>query len=287
MTRSNQNTKPALMFRSTLFAILLLTGCTTRTVGPKDVATTPAASNPLDWSDWALTLSRGVENDLVNYQKLSANHEPLDRYLALLSRTGPGLTPQAFTTRDAKLAFYINAHNAAVVAGVLELTRKGKLPGRLPGSFEIHAIRVDGRPMSIAALRDRVLTLAGDDWRPRLALYQGKVVGPALDKHIYLPDMLDARLTQTAKAMLASRRIVRIEHGELKRLLLWNSLYSARGALISEYDRGIPPQDVSLVSALLVRADADERFYLNSAIGYDVAPMPDDRTIDAVVAAKE
>src|SRR4051794_16463378 len=47
-------------------------------------------------ADWADVLHRYVHDGRVNYADLRENAAPLKRYYALLSRTGPALTPDQF-----------------------------------------------------------------------------------------------------------------------------------------------------------------------------------------------
>jgi hypothetical protein len=44
----------------------------------------------------------------------------LDRYLASLGRVSPDSSSALFATRADQLAYWINAHNAVVIAGVLD-----------------------------------------------------------------------------------------------------------------------------------------------------------------------
>lgn len=271
-----------LVIRCSLLAILLTAGCAAHVIEPS-ISEALVSTDPADWSDWAVTLNRCVQADRVDFSTLAADRQALDRFLVHLARSGPRSTPSAFSGHETQLAFAINAHNAAVVAGVLDQGGKGQWPVKLPAAFhQKWAIRVDGRAMSISALKSQVKQLAGDDWRVLLTLYQGCASGPDLEKRVFLPDMLDARLNQTARTQLSSRNVVRIEHGEIKRLLLWDELYDARHLLQKEYEKQTGTWGATVLNGLLIRADADQRGYLNSAIGYDVARMPTDRTIDAV-----
>src|SRR5262245_44900808 len=134
----------ALPFAFSYLLIIACSGCIPRTIHPQSTTVAPAA-DPMDWSDWALTLGHSVEGNLVKYSNLLRDHAALDRFLALLAVSGPRLTPEPFTSNDAQLAFYANAHNAAVVAGVLALSSEIQVPAKLPVGFEQStAIRVDG-----------------------------------------------------------------------------------------------------------------------------------------------
>jgi len=72
-----------------------------------------------DHSDFTAVLQSVVSPDgHVDYSKLRQDREGLDRYLGKLRTTSPESAPQLFRTNDDKLAYYLNAYNAFVLAAV-------------------------------------------------------------------------------------------------------------------------------------------------------------------------
>lgn len=64
------------------------------------------------------TLDNILERSGVNYARLQDHPESLHRYVASIAKFGPLSTPKRFRTKEAKLAYYLNAYNALVLYGV-------------------------------------------------------------------------------------------------------------------------------------------------------------------------
>ncbi len=268
----------------TLTAAALATGCASRTIRPTTSTITRPTRNAaasFDWSNWSLTLSRTVVGDEIDYARLLRDPAPLDRFLAQIADVGPATTPETFRTPANRLAYLVNAYNATILRSVLELTRGGRLPVHVPLGLEArYRFPIDGRMKRPADLRRDALTLAGDDWRMRFALCDGRRGGPALWPRPFLPDMLDAQLNRVVQTELASPRIVAIDH-EWKRLRLWSGLYSLRSRLVRDHEARFQTRDATLLTALLPLAARARREQLNGAIGYSVTVLPADRRLNA------
>jgi len=261
---------------------VMLTGCAGRTIEPAAALVPKGAEPKLDWVEWGLTLARAVVDDKVDYAKLLEDRRPLDRFLALVSRVGPQSTPDQFPTRNDRLAYAINCHNAAIVRSVLALARGGTLPAYLPSDLETRfRFRIDGRLQTAADLRREVESLAGDDWRVRFALTDGTMSGPPLARNAFLGDLLDAQLNQVTQSALQAPGVVRIDHGE-QGMFLWRGLYEIKDRLIREYETETQARDASFLNVLCQWADRHRRELLNTAVGYEVALMPADNRPDAV-----
>ncbi len=258
-------------------------GCAARTIEPRAVVPPSVETDRFDSSDWGLALSRAVVGTKVDYAKLLENPEPLERFLARMAQSGPVSSPRAFPDRDSQLSYFINCYNAMVVRSILALARDGVLPREAPADIEDRfRFRVDGRRQTPADLRRLVRELAGEDWRVRLALCDGRRTGPPLPRHAFLPEMLDAQLQEVARSALAADGVVTIDHGERKRLLVWRGIFEIKDRLLADYARTMHTRDPQLTSFLLAWADRPRRGLLNSAIGYDVVRMPDSAELNAV-----
>lgn len=263
--------------------MIFLSSCGPRTIQPHDDYIPASAPAPLDWTDWGLTLSRSVVNDRVNYDALLKDRQPLDRFLALVSRVGPRSCPEQFPDRDSRLAYAINCYNAATLRSVLELARGDRLPPRLPLGFsDRFRFPIDGRMQTPADLRRAAERLAGNDWRAQLALCDLSSTGPPLPPHPFLADLLDGQLKQTVRRSLASPRVVQISHGEDKVLLLWRGLYEIKDPLVRDYEERTQTSGATVLSVLLEWSDRDRRETLNSAVGYKVVLMPASDGINAL-----
>ena len=266
-----------------LAALSIRCGPRTIELAPGDAAASAPTSSIPDWSDWGLTLSLVVVGDRVDFAGLVRDHEALNRFLLQASRWGPETTPDHFPDRDGRLAFFINCHNAAVLRSIVELAAGAVPPAWVPADLEArYWFRIDGRLQTAAGLRASAEKLAGEDWRVRLALYDARQSGPPLPPHAFLGDLLDAQLRQNTQAALLSPRVIKIEHGESKRVLVWRGLYEVRDRLVREFEIRLNTRNASFLNVLLDWADRPQRGMLNSAVGYEIALLPPDSTLNAV-----
>jgi hypothetical protein len=260
-------------------ALAILAGCVPRVVqldSHTDGATEEAVVEP-GYADWGLTLSRNVSGDKVDFDHLVTGHSALDRFLAGMQRFGPATKPDAFPDRDSRLAYLINCHNACVLRSVVELAGGKNLPALVPGDLESRfRFRIDGGDRTPAELRRSALELAADDWRVRLVLYDARNTGPPLSRRPFTGDLLDAQLNQATREALASPHVIRIDHGEDKRILVWGGLLALHDRLVRDYDRRLQARGATFLDVLLEWADRPQRELLNAAVGYRVAAMPSD-----------
>jgi hypothetical protein len=91
-----------------------------------------------DYSAWEHVLRGFVaDSGRVNYPALKAHPAELDRFVRSLRGRSPFTDPGDFPTREARLAYWINAYNALVIAGVVEAWPVSSVRqiGVLPFSF--------------------------------------------------------------------------------------------------------------------------------------------------------
>ena len=83
---------------------------------------------------WTRVLSQFVDTSgRTNFEALAINREDLDLVVDYLGRVSPESHPEAFATRQQKLAYHINAYNAlamhaVIEAGIPEDFKKGQGP---------------------------------------------------------------------------------------------------------------------------------------------------------------
>ncbi len=273
--------------------VLILTSCsqsasTVSTAPTAPRSSTAAASNassengphvdnasPIEWTDYAVLLYRVCDGDAIRLNALIRSRPELDRMMDRLAGTGPTLTPELFPDQASRTAYYVNAHNLAAMAELLSIVSIGRAVHRLPADFgEKLRHQIDGRSVSLRILADSALNSSPSDWRVRMALFSARGDGPPLPLRPLLADMLDIQLDEIIRAGLRSERMVRIDHGEVKRLLLHDALFDLRGALIADYERRMRTNGASVLNVLLEWASPADRLTLNSAVGYAVVRMP-------------
>lgn len=257
-------------------------GCVPQTI-QNQVENSKLQSARLDWSDWALALSRSVVEDRVDYRKLLARPGAINRTMAMLAQVGPDSTPSQFTCNEDRLAYYINAYNATVVRSVMALEDKGQIPRNAPWGLESrYRFKIDGEMMTPAQLRERAIRCAGTDYRVRFALCDGKRTGPPLHPRPLIGSLLDGQLNFVTRMALYSPDVLRIEIGGERRLYLWEGLFDVRESMIQEYEHRTGTSDASILNVLGEWSNRKRRVYLSTAIGYIITRMPNDDLINQV-----
>jgi hypothetical protein len=245
---------------------IAIPACTPRTILIETGSDQNRASGEFSYADWSLTLSRAVDGNHVNYARSEAFQPSLDRFLSLAAGVGPSSRPVLFPSREARLAYFINCYTRAD----LDVA---------------YGFQIDGDAATPGMLRAAAMREASDDWRVRFALCNGRAGDPPLYKRPYLPELLDAQLTEATKHAMTLPQIVLIDHAAPRRLMLWRGLYDIRGMLVADYERRLKTRQATILNVLLEWADASRRIDLNSAIGYEVGCLPFDRRINDVEVA--
>jgi hypothetical protein len=181
----------------TILATGVLAGCSYKVqVREEDI--------PRAYSDepYARVLAACVHEGLVDYKRLQSDHVyDLDIYLAELERFGPTQTPDAFGTDDDKLAYYINAYNAAVLKKMVD----AGIPILVPGVFFlVDKFYIDGDAMTLVDLENKIII--GKFRRPaaNFALVHGRISDPPLPAEPFRGKDLDQQLRLQGETYLAS-----------------------------------------------------------------------------------
>ena len=190
--------------------VLITASCESVRVRPqaKPMPDVPSAGK-FPHERFGLVLDKAVTAEgLVDYAKLALDGQDLlDEYMAELGRVSPDSHPHLFPTEEDKLAYWINAHNACALRGVLRWNR--------PRDFKQIASRFDGHTSYLLGGRemtlDGIVTLVRhrfQDARVHFVLVRGRRGGPPLSKKPFDPATLDAQLDAAARAFVASDRYV-------------------------------------------------------------------------------
>ena len=260
----------------------LMYGCMPQTITPR-IEIRGDTKPTLDWTSWALVLSRCVVEDRIDYQKLIGQPGAMERTMAMLAVVGPQSTPAQFLRREERVAYYINAYNAAIVRSVLALEENGRIPRFAPWNLESRfQFKVDGELRTAAELHKLALREGGDDFRVRFALCDGRRSGPPLHPRPIIANLLDGQLNFVTRMALYSPHMLRIEIGGARRLVLWEGLYEERDRMIAEYERRMGTSNATILNVLGEWSNRKRRLFLNTAVGYIVTRMPTDDLINQV-----
>ena len=201
------------MTTNTLSLVLAASLACVMVLGPMS---TPSYAADFSYADWNDVLEAYVDEDgLVDYTGLAADRQALDRFIGSIETTGPKSDPDAFPTRDDQLAYYINAYNAHVFQGVLELGPDAKtvwgFTGTGLGFFVRMKVEVDGERMSLKSLEDDIIRDGFKDPRIHAALNCASIGCPKLPKVAFLPERLDEQLDAEMTKFVNEERNCKID----------------------------------------------------------------------------
>lgn len=179
------------------------------TVGRQWPANQRVSMDRIDHSAWNSLLGRYVDTEgMVNYRgwkASAADVKALDAYLANLSRAEPSQP----ASKEAKLAFWINAYNAVTVRGILREYPTSSIRNHTPKVFGYNIwddllLWVGSRQYSLNQMEHEVLRKMGDP-RMHFAIVCASIGCPRLLNEAYTAERLDTQLTTNAKHFFADR----------------------------------------------------------------------------------
>ena len=188
----------------TCLAAGLAWGCANRIPPPK----TAAAGGTAPAEAWARVLSRHVDaKGRIDFAGISADRADLDAFVAWVAKVSPASDPAAFPTREARLAYDINAYNALAIYDVLASNFPPDLNAVKVAFFYKNRFDMGGKPISLYALENQVIRPMGDP-RVHVALNCMARGCPRLPQEPFRAEALDGELDRQAKEFYNERRNV-------------------------------------------------------------------------------
>ncbi len=160
----------------------------------------------IDHAAWDVLLHEYVNGSgSVDYQRWKNDQQQLDTYLNHLSTAR--FDPKA--SRDAQLAFWINAYNAVTVKGILREYPTTSIRNHTSELFGYNIWKdlqliVESKPYSLDAMEHTVLRKMGEP-RIHFAIVCASQGCPRLLNEAYVADRLDSQLATNAKAFFADQ----------------------------------------------------------------------------------
>lgn len=117
------------------------------------------AQEPDTLAHWARVL-RNFVNDRgeVDFDGLEKNPADLKVFIDYIARVSPDSDPAMFPTREARLAYHINAYNALAMYNVIDSGRPKSLSGLTKvGVFVFKRFSIGGRSMSLYTYENEVI----------------------------------------------------------------------------------------------------------------------------------
>jgi hypothetical protein len=158
----------------------------------------------IDHSAWDALLRQYVDREgLVDYARWkasAADQTLLEAYLAHLSSAAP----RRDSSREARLAFWINAYNAVTLKGILREYPTTSIRNHTAKLFGYNIwtdlqLLVADRPYSLEAIEHRILRKMGEP-RIHFAIVCASIGCPRLLNEAYTAERLDVQLTANARA---------------------------------------------------------------------------------------
>jgi hypothetical protein len=191
----------AALFLAVVAAILPGASCEVVQPSVKAVSDVPSAGK-FPHGLFGRLLEKVVADGLVDYAAVSVDEALLEEYLAEVARVSPDSHPHLFPTEPDRLAYWINAHNACALRGVLRFNRPGNLRD-LAHRFDSETTYVvGGKNLSLNAMT-AIAYRRFTDARIHFALVKARRGGPPLLKEPWEAADLDAHLEAAAQAFLA------------------------------------------------------------------------------------
>lgn len=176
------------------------------------------ASGPgIDYSAWERVLKAHVsEIGEVDYAAIQKNPGDLNAFVKQLESMSPELHPALFPTKADELAFYINAYNALVTAGVVQKypIRSVRDLGKQFSFFETEDYVLGGRKISLTTLeRKYIQNQRYSEPRIHFAIVCASLSCPKLSREVYRAETLETQLAAGARQFVSERRNVLVETG--------------------------------------------------------------------------
>lgn len=207
-----------------VFAVVLLTACAAvpRPAGAPAGADglTQAGSGAPPYDAWTRVLEQFVDTEgRVDFAGLAKNRTDLNRFVSYVYDTAPNSQPQLFPSREAVLAFHLNAYNALAMHKVIESGTPVTLAGlNKVRFFYFGKLQVGGAAISLYDYENDVIRALGDA-RVHFALNCMSVGCPRLPREPFLAAALEQQLEREARRFFndprhitvdAARRVVRL-----------------------------------------------------------------------------
>lgn len=171
----------------------------------------PGAQEAFSHDAWERVLARHVTPEgLVDYRALQQDRGDLDRYVAAVQRTSPDNAPEMFPTDAHRLAYWINAYNALIVARVVDrypIASIRDLGSLFSSVFKKEQI-VGGKPLSYDAIEHTIVRPRFREPRIHFVLNCASKSCAPLGRHALTAANLEGTLQEAAVAFLNNPRNV-------------------------------------------------------------------------------
>lgn len=174
-----------------------------------------------DYSAYDQLLQQYVKNGLVNYQDLKSDQHLLTEFLQQVSQVDAN--EFSSWSENEKKAFWINSYNAITIYGILQnypiqwggFMAKRRFPQssirQISKFWDTPFVKILGEDITLNQIEHEILRKKFADPRIHFVLVCASIGCPVLENHVFLPDNLDARMDDAAKAFITNPDKVRLD----------------------------------------------------------------------------
>ena len=198
----------------------------------------PAFGETFDDLAWDKALEGAAKGGRVDYQALATDPR-LKQFVARLATFEPRTLP----SKEARLAFWLNAYNAFAITGVLKHYPGIRSVAEVApdfGFFKARDFKVGGRSLSLNDIENDIVRKEFADPRIHAALNCASVSCPPLRAEAYRAEILDRQLDEQMRGFIrdSSRNRVVVGTGEvqLSSIFDWyRADFKGVGAFVARY----------------------------------------------------
>ncbi|MBC7350762.1 MAG: DUF547 domain-containing protein [Thermogutta sp.] len=177
--------------------------------------TTRVPLDRIDHSAWDQLLRKYVDqHGMVNYaawKRSPADVQMLEQYLETLGQADPALK----TSKEARLAYWINAYNALTIYGILQVYPTTSIRNHTIAIFGFNIwedllLQVAGKKYSLNDIEHKILRKLGEP-RIHFAIVCASVGCPRLRNEAYLPEKLEEQLADNTRDFFARDKNLQVD----------------------------------------------------------------------------
>lgn len=170
-----------------------------------------------------------LDDGRVRYGALRADLSPLEAFVHQMGEVSPHSHPNLFSSREAKLAYWINAYNGFVLWAFARdyPEKRERLTGRLGrlSFFYMKKFLVGGKKRSLAHIENKIIRAEFDEPRIHFAVVCASGGCPWLSRNAYTAENLEEMLEAETKRFFNQPRNLEIDERRktiiVSRLLDW------------------------------------------------------------------
>lgn len=269
-----------------LVPLLLLIGCTAIRPVPARPGQLPVPQT-FSHADFERVLQRFVDtHGRVDYAALKRDADDLERYYSLLSIYSPDSHPHLFPTQAHRLAYWLNAYNAAAIKTVLThypiaSIEEIKQPwpffflSTKSGFFVFQRLTFGARTTNLYVLENRVIRKRFAEPRIHFALNCAARGCPRLPQRAFVAEYLEAQIEHETRMFLAETRNFTIHH-HTKTIWLSSIFDWFEKDFLTWYADKFPNQEATLLHYIALYLPAESAAELQQAATYTLRFLPYD-----------